>query len=821
MPLRKHPMIRRVSIAHSPVSCPRRFRSKGLALMAVTCLVSSLFLGTGILPGYAETLVTANELKADYGRRKTVLIDALIDDVGGSLWQSASRGLATIYKEPDPPEAALLSLRDAAAADPKCEDCCRYPEPNSCGEGAGYWSLPLLIRAYYVFAPDSTFENGDFAGRIDTETAEDIQSYFRRYLGAGAGKGYGNCGSDAYPRCTSESTIWKSDYPPHKYISQTDNHTTIQASSILLGAQMLRDEDTQYAQICEDWEAWWMRFLDGLSKRGFWETASPTYVERHLAPICNLYDFAEDPLIQKKAGMILDWYWAEISQELLNGVRAGAKMRVLGSREGDRGAISATNDCMYGIYYLYFGSTAFEGLGRMPNAEFYSAIFATSTYQPPDVILELGANPHFRGVFQVKERRKGACFQWDSPNTGDRPYHSRRYVYVTPDYVLGSFQTDTDKQFMPTKGWDRTIQNGLFFATSPEAKITWGREEDKRSNGHVDVFQHGSAVIASKACQPSLDLDLVLPAEGILDHTEEENSWLFIREGDAYAAVKSTVDGNALIIETACSHEYQGDWAAFKACISETVLQVGGDFVEYTTLHGDVMYFPTIESEHTCRWSCDSTPTGEKLPTINGVTVDWEAYPLFSSPYVNSEWDSGLIQVSFNERVLVLDFRDPSNPIKTETGPGTASPTHPPSASPTQSLTATQTTTATSTASQTATPTATRTASPTATQTPTSTLTPTTTGTLTATQTASPTEGPTATQTLASTVTPTVSPTERPTATQTPTETAAATVVASRVYMPIMRKAPRVPPIRRPPELLTVRPPAAERNYVASIPIGF
>ena len=794
-------MVWHLPSTHSPTLFLKRLASMGLALSMVACLAQLLFLDTASFPGHAETLITANEMKADYGRRRAVLIDALVDDVGGSLWQSASRGLATIYREPNPPETALLSLQEAAAADPKCEDCCRFPEPNSCGHGAGYWSLPLLLRAYYMFAPGSTFQDGDFAGRIDAQTVEDIKGYCRLYLDTGAGKGYGNCSSDAQPRCTSESTIWKYDSPPHQYISQTDNHTVIQASSILLGAQMLRDEGSQYAQIYENWEAWWLRFLDGLAKRGFWETASPTYVERHLAPICNLYDFAADPLIQKKAEMLLDWYWAETSQELLNGVRAGAKTRVLGSREGDRGATSATNDCMYGVYYLYFGNSAFEDLGRMPNGEFYSAIFATSTYKPPDVILELGVNPHLRGFFEIKERRKGACFHWDWLNSGDRPYGSRRYAYVTPDFVLGSFQTDTDKQFMPARGWDHTIQNGLFFATSPEARITWGGQEDKRSSGHIDVFQHRSAVIASKACHPSQDLDLVLPADGILDHLEKDNGWLFIREGNTYAAAKSTADGNTLIIEVAQSHEYQGDWAEFKARICETELQVGADFVEYTTSRGDIMYFPTIEGEHTCRWSCNCTPTDDNLPIINGTPVDWGSYPLFSSEYVNSEWDSGLIQVSFNGRLLVLDFRDPANPIKTEIGPGTSLPTHTPTASPTQSPTATQTPTTTSpptatwTAMPTATSTATQTASPTRKPTPTqtSTITPTSTATRTAmptatstaTQTASPTRKPTFTQTptskpthtatktamptATSTVTQTASPTRRPTPTQTPT----------------------------------------------------
>jgi len=260
---------------------------------------------------------------------------------------------------------------------------------------------------------------------------------------------------------------------PYAYISQSDNHTTIQASAILLATQMLKSESPQFAALYENWRAWWSQFLDVLARRGFWETASPTYVERHLAPIYNVYDFAEDPLLRKKAEMLIDWYWAEISQELLDGVRGGGKIRVYWIGEGDRGALSARNDCMYGVYYLYTGEGEFGDDPRMPNAEMFSSVFATSSYRPPDVILELAANPQARGSFEIKERRKGSCWWWDSPNEGDQPYNSRRYAFVTPDYVLGSFQTDADKQFMPVWGQTPHLQSSLVFATSPEARITW------------------------------------------------------------------------------------------------------------------------------------------------------------------------------------------------------------------------------------------------------------------------------------------------------------------------------------------------------------
>jgi hypothetical protein len=772
---------------------PRRLEAFDvITLTVVACLLLSSFLFANPSSGQA-TLTTAAEIKADLERRRAHLIEKLVSDPGGNLWHAASKGLAMIYKEPSPSLHALINLGNAAAGDPKCEECCDPSSANSCGEGAGYWSLPLLIRAYYMFNPDSGFENGQYAGRIPPEISDKLKGFARTYLRKGAGKGYGNCGASVQPRCSAEYTIYRYDSPPYSYVSQSDNHTTIQASSILLAAQMLKSEGSEYAALYENWKGWWSRFLDGLAKRGFWETASPTYVERHLAPIYNLYDFCEDALIKKKAEMLIDWYWAEISQELLHGVRGGAKMRVYWIGEGDRGAISARNDTMYGVYYLYFGDSDFENSATMPNSEMYSAIFATSSYQPPDVILELGANAQARGTFEIKERRKGSCFVWDQGNTGDRPYNSRRYAYVTPDYVLGSFQTDADKQFMPITGQTPHMQNSLVFATSPEARITWG-ERGINSSGHLNVFQYQNAVIVSKAGRPELSLAYHFPTDGTLDQVDEEGDWTFIQEGNAYAAIRRFHE--ILIIEAARSRDYANDFTRFKAAIKQTqvsIVPVGIDagFIEYTTANNDVMWFPLIASEGACQYSCNCSPSNEKLPQINGQVVDWNAYPLFASPYVNSEWDSGFVQVIFNDRKLTLDFRDANNPLKTEgsahtptptrtltaTPTATGTPTRTPTDTPTPTATSTATRTPTHTPSSTPTLTATPTATSTRTRTPTPTLTPTATPTATSTRTRTPsptltpTATPTATRTRTRTPSPTLTPTATPTATRTPTGT--------------------------------------------------
>jgi hypothetical protein len=639
------------------------------SLMLLLCLVAAMAVRSRAPATSASPpIVSALDIMSGLEERRVVLLDALRVDPGGNLWHSASKGLVALYRSPSPAVQALIQLERAAGADPKCEDCCTAPAGSGCGEGAGYWSLPLLIRAYYMFAPDSAYKGGFFAGRLPAKLADQLKGYMRSYLARGGGKGYGNCGRAEEPRCTSESTLLSYDASPYAYISASDNHTVIQASAILLASQALREESAQVAELYGHWLEWWSGFLDALAHVGFWETASPTYVERHLAPLYNLYDFAEDPLIRRKAEMVIDWYWAEIAQELLHGVRGGPKMRVYWTADGDRGARSARNDTMYGVYYLYFGDSAFSEAPAAPNAEMYSAIFATSSYVPPHVVLELGSNAEARGSYEVKERRKGSCFVWNGQNTTEAPYNSRRYVHITPDYVLGTYQSDADKRFMPWSSQVPHLQDSLVFATSPEARISWG-EWGLIGSGHLNTFQHENVVLVSRAYHPELSLAHHLPGAGVLDHVEEQNGWIFVQEGQAYAALRY-VQNEVLIVEAARSSDF-GGFESFKETVQRpqpglSLSNIDAGFVEYLTAGGDVMWFPLADTAGTCRYTCNCSPSPDRLPKVNGKTVDWQSYALFDSPYVQSDWQSGVVEVVFAGKELILDFRDPENPIKTE-----------------------------------------------------------------------------------------------------------------------------------------------------------
>ena len=50
---------------------------------------------------------------------------------------------------------------------------------------------------------------------------------------------------------------------------------------------------------------------------------------------------------------------------------------------------------------------------------------------------------------------------------------------------------------------------------------------------------------------------------------------------------------------------------------------------------------------------------------INGDPVNLAPSRGYDSPFIRSEWNSGLIYIRKGDDTLVLDFRDPKNPVKT------------------------------------------------------------------------------------------------------------------------------------------------------------
>ncbi|MFQ6126908.1 MAG: PKD domain-containing protein [Candidatus Heimdallarchaeota archaeon] len=566
-----------------------------------------------------ETTLTLSESKAGYQDRKNELLERAVErgDVQSAI-------------------AKLWLNRDVAGANAILTN---YANRDLSDRGS-YWAAPSIVRAYYTFKEGSTFANGKYAGRLYSSTERAIMDYMRRFLDdPEIGIHYSN------PQGVDFIKGWVSE-----------NHMAHQTQTYLFGSHILGRTE-KYAQ----WKDYWNRLLDHWGKRGFIETGSGDYVIRTMGPILNVYDFLPDSVVRKKAEMILDWMWAEWAQENIKGVRGGGKIR-----EYTNHASWGDQDGLYESAYVLFGTGKLTG-----HIGMHTIFIATTNYYPPDVIIDLAVDRYGRGTYEIKQRRMNAYAYPKKSN-------SRRYVYVTPKYILGGFQSDADKLYEPWGAemyWSgQKLWEGVIFDTTPDARIFF---EELYSPS--ETFLHKNVLVISdfffdwddpQGWEPHHEARAVFP-DNVLDEIVEDSGWIFVREGDVYAAYKpiggyrwgelytekkyvgktaiSRSEESPAILEVGLASDYNNDFAKFRADIKDNPLSYSDGVLKYTSCKGDALTFYT----------------GSGLPQVNGKTVDWETYPLFKSPYINSEWESGYVVISKDERKCTLDFRDFNNPIKT------------------------------------------------------------------------------------------------------------------------------------------------------------
>ena len=112
---------------------------------------------------------------------------------------------------------------------------------------------------------------------------------------------------------------------------------------------------------------------------------SPTYHGYLIDAILNIYNFAEDPVLRKKAGMVLDLDFADYAQQQLHNIWGGAK-----SRSYPANSYQGLDDEITNYGNLLFG----PGPVRPKN----TLALATSGYRPRSCrsLDECGAPRHVR-----------------------------------------------------------------------------------------------------------------------------------------------------------------------------------------------------------------------------------------------------------------------------------------------------------------------------------------------------------------------------------------------------------------------------------------
>ena len=80
---------------------------------------------------------------------------------------------------------------------------------------------------------------------------------------------------------------------------------------------------------------------------------------------------------------------------------------------------------------------------------------------------------------------------------------------------------------------------------------------------------------------------------------------------------------------------------AFKAMMKSCRIRMNGPVLEYSTIYGEQLTFDTSARE---------------VPTINGRPVNYAPKKVFESPFLNADWNSGIVTITKGDRKKVLDF---------------------------------------------------------------------------------------------------------------------------------------------------------------------
>jgi hypothetical protein len=501
-------------------------------------------------------------------------------------------------------------------------------------------------------------------------------------------------------RLTAEArqSIRRAWHTTRQVRGDTENHFVMYYASLYLMSELYPNEpgETWYTgksseENLAEARGFLLNWMDLTTTVGQGEYNPTHYIGEYAIPMLYLATWAEDPEIKQRGRMMLDWLFAELAANTLNGVLRGPN-----SRTDEGSVIERWNSLASYFSWLLFGNTP-------PTAGYggWGLYFApvAKNYVLPEVIYRIATDNTTDDLQKdrARTRRRWRYSDELSPAV-------RKTNYIRRDYAVGSTQGGLIDPIQ-THAWDvtwaepdpRGKHNTMFslhpfssgramqsyFPWYPEPMVKGVTKEGKPSYDSPDkvvgsspyerIFQDLDTVVALYDIAPGERFPHIngFFSKDLQQVTEDASGWIFAQGGQTYLAyrplapyhwipylhynggwakVQQDLGGrlltsphlkNGTIVQAASTSEF-ADFAAFKAAITALPLTFTLQpvpSVKMTTLRGKRIEF-----------------THGKTPLVNGAPVDYMKWKLFEGPWLNAEVGGRKLTITHGRLERVLDF---------------------------------------------------------------------------------------------------------------------------------------------------------------------
>lgn len=424
---------------------------------------------------------------------------------------------------------------------------------------------------------------------------------------------------------------------------------------------------------------------------GMGEYDSKSYYAIDLAALSLLYTFAVDTTVKDMASDMLTYLYADMAVDSIESKLGGGQ----GRSSANKGA-SADQGIFYNNVTQYANDIMFDtSLARVD--EFYAnmnvqgAPFMVGAYRPPDVVLSIVRDQTKR--FDNRERKT----IYQIPDDVSITESLKKLTHVTPEYMLGSVVQEDE---VPGLNAAYVTPSGTTWVPQGHQDLPWSLTFGKTKEtvvfdshpgpaGETDASSKHAYFIGSYGCfcsklfqeenvliglhkidEPNqLEFTHFWLIKDQFEQVDEEDGWIFLKQGAVYAAIKPLKNGTvstsaqytwtrsgryaeseikihsantAFIVEVVDTTEYAGSFSDFKTDIKTNPIVYSTSapyYIEYTGLNG---------KELRLEFNTD-------VRKIDGVAVDFSTYKLHDSPYMTADWNDGTITIEYGASSEVIE----------------------------------------------------------------------------------------------------------------------------------------------------------------------